>query len=879
MAKLYDDLSVSFYSQLQWYYKTNKGIIRKNYRTLSLKFLNYNSKKVNENAFLRKPQYEALEMYIFLKEFMHNPQVSEMFKNWSKRTGVFSDSSFYAPSKSGTLDMFAGLGNQQTEHLFKQMKKYQESYPNYIFSLTMGLGKTILMATCIFYEFLLAKKFPNDPLYCHNALVFAPDKTVLESLREIQTFDKSKVVPTEYISLLDSNIKFHFLDGDSASLQTIDGSDFNIIISNTQKIIVKKKQTESSAIDLLFSSNSSLRQLYGNKELNTDDVLDESMLIENQRFKKICRLPKLGIYVDEAHHLFGADLEKSLHSNVEGKTSLRRTINMIADKTGIVACYNYTGTPYVNKQLLPEVVYAYGLKESINNGFLKDAEPEGLENVKDKEFLVHAISSFWKKNSGKIYENLKPKLAIFAATVDEAVNEVKPMVEEILSSLNIPIDKILVNVGDSKYTKNIDIKNFNELDVPGSEGNEKQFIILVGKGREGWNCRSLLGIAMFRDPKSKNMILQSTMRCLRQLSKEQLTAQIFLSKGNFKILENELNKNFNMDIKDLGKQKQDNKKLYNVRVLPPIVEIPVPRKYYNYYLVEKKYEEPIDFGLKTLDITKYQSLIYYKHGIASDSSIKVSDFKEKLDVITYSLYTLSFEISKFLNLSPILVSKILSEAKDGKESIIEYVNKYNEILHDVLIPKVFNLLFEVKSEVKETVDTIQLLRMPKTGDFYVMRGDPSLVIEKDDNTNGIKAIHKAKTFHADTYIFDSKPEKELFLQCLSNSDIKKVYFTGMFTSEQSGLRIQYFDPDSMRLRYYYPDFLAEYNDGKYQIIEVKGDNMLNNDVVIAKKQAAEEFSASTNNSVNIEYVMIGGNSIMHSDVFMDKSKQTELNLD
>lgn len=75
------------------------------------------------------------------------------------------------------------------------MKKYRESYPNYIYALTMGLGKTILMATCIFYEFLLAKKYPRDKRFCHNALVFAPDKTVLQSLREIMTFDKTKVVP------------------------------------------------------------------------------------------------------------------------------------------------------------------------------------------------------------------------------------------------------------------------------------------------------------------------------------------------------------------------------------------------------------------------------------------------------------------------------------------------------------------------------------------------------------------------------------------------------------------------------------------------------------------------------------------------------------
>lgn len=129
-----------------------------------------------------------------------------------------------------------------TDTLFKQMKKYKEAYPNYIYALTMGLGKTILMATCIFYEFLLANKYPKDKRFCHNALVFAPDKTVLQSLREIITFDKTKVVPPEYARVLDANIKFHFLEETGTTLHTIDDSDFNIVISNTQKIIVKKKR-------------------------------------------------------------------------------------------------------------------------------------------------------------------------------------------------------------------------------------------------------------------------------------------------------------------------------------------------------------------------------------------------------------------------------------------------------------------------------------------------------------------------------------------------------------------------------------------------------------------------------------------------------------
>lgn len=133
---------------------------------------------------------------------------------------------------------------------------------------------------------------------------------------------------------------------------------------------------------------------------------------------------------------------------------------------------------------------------------------------------------------GKLYEGLPPKLAIFAAGVEEATNIVRPAVEKVLSELAIPLSTILVNTGDSKVTKDEDIRNFNNLDVVGTEGSKKQFIILVEKGREGWNCRSLLGIALFRSPKSKVFVLQATMRCLRKLSDEQLKATVFLSKEN-----------------------------------------------------------------------------------------------------------------------------------------------------------------------------------------------------------------------------------------------------------------------------------------------------------------------------------------------------------
>ena len=180
----------AFYEQLWYYYETNRGKIRSRYNDLTKKFLAYNDKNENPNAFLRQPQFEALEMYVFIKEFIDNEHMYVMFDKWCKHEDYFSDASYYSIRKDGQASIY-DLGDEQNETIFKQMKKYRESYPNYIYALTMGLGKTILMATCIFYEFLLAKKYPKDKRFCHNALVFAPDKTVLESLREIMTFDKT----------------------------------------------------------------------------------------------------------------------------------------------------------------------------------------------------------------------------------------------------------------------------------------------------------------------------------------------------------------------------------------------------------------------------------------------------------------------------------------------------------------------------------------------------------------------------------------------------------------------------------------------------------------------------------------------------------------
>ena len=856
--------SFPFFDALKQYYIENRGKIRRNYKDVTRKYLDYNDKSINPKAFLRKPQFEALEMYIFLKEFMDNKKVHEIFSLWKDKMDMFSDRSYYSSEENRIkqISMYeAEIENY--DDVFQFMKDSAEDYPNYIYALTMGVGKTILMATCIFYEFLLSSRYPKDSRFCHNALVFAPDKTVRQSLKEIQTFDRNQVIPPEYASVLNANVKFHFLDDDSSTLNTIDGSDFNLIISNTQKIILKTKRTEYTAKEKLMNMSSKSQEsifsdiddFYG----DLDEIKDEKEVITNQRFEKLKRLKQLGIYVDEAHHMFGKELFSSLQDK-DGKTSLRNTINELASEleskgTKVVACYNYTGTPYVNNSVLPDVVSYYGLKQAIDEQYLKTVKIQGYENVKDVTFLGTILKDFFGKHKNQTYEELLPKIAIFGSTIDEIINDVKPAVEEVLSNLGISLDKILVNVGDERYTKDNDINDFNNLDVPGTNGSEKQVILLVGKGKEGWNCRSLFAVALYRKPNSTIFVLQATMRCLRQITQSQQEGNVYLSKENFDILDNELAKNFKVSINDVNAAKSDKVQVF-ARVVPPMKTIRLSEIKHHYELVELNNSRPINYNLSTIDIEKYKSRIYESTDLTGKQTIKQKEIK--IEQQPYSLYELVFEISRYLNINPIKIEKLIKDCIDGVDVVLSLVNEYNAFIHEELIPRTFNYFYTVKYSTESTSKEVELINSMGRNEFE-FHVKPELLITI--NEPGLSR-YREKSFHVDKYCFDSRPELELFLQYIKSQKIKEVYFTGMFTGKSNGLTIQYIDPESKIVRNYYPDFIALHEDGRYEIIEVKGDNMMDDDVVAAKYYAALELAEDS----KMIYSMYKGSDIMKKGI-------------
>ena len=174
----------------------------------------------------------------------------------------------------------------------------------------------------------------------------------------------------------------------------------------------------------------------------------------------------------------------------------------------------------------------------------------------------------------------------------------------------------------------------------------------------------------------------------------------------FKNLDNELNKNFKMTVKDIKNKENDDKVTYEVKVVPPPRYIKIKKLRHNYNLV-KKYNEHtnINLELDRIDLEKYKSKIIKKDTLTDSRVAKVKEMDSSEENIKYSEIMLYSEISRYIgDLKCTEVKKIL---KNDIKNVIELVSKYNQILYDWIIPKIVDFAYELekttKTEDKEVI--------------------------------------------------------------------------------------------------------------------------------------------------------------------------------
>ena len=155
------------------------------------------------NFRLRKPQLRALETYWYLRLRENTPHIFELYQSlFSKKKDLLE--AFGIPEEAfsrADYDLDTLVESIQNDADFVKefrLDTIRETilldYPSYILALAMGAGKTVLIGAIFATESAMAQEYPDNG-FVENALVFAPGKTIIESLRELAEMKYEAVLP------------------------------------------------------------------------------------------------------------------------------------------------------------------------------------------------------------------------------------------------------------------------------------------------------------------------------------------------------------------------------------------------------------------------------------------------------------------------------------------------------------------------------------------------------------------------------------------------------------------------------------------------------------------------------------------------------------
>jgi len=791
--------------------------------------------------FLRKAQFQALETYWYLRLVLKTPTVPELYralfpKNSDRRLvmGLNHDEIRDLLEDEGWDALIERI---RTDNAFVRKHKLESlretltlDYPSYILALAMGAGKTILMGTIVATEFAMAQEYPEGP-FVQNALIFAPGKTIIESLREIADIPFNRVLPSRMYAPFAATLKLTFTRDGDKELPVVWGSSWNIIVTNTEKIRIQKKTARRQAIQLAL-------QLSGQQDHDAD--------IANLRLQAIASLPHLAIFSDEAHHTYGQKLlgkwqkDRDTGEDVfveQGIKKVRRTVDYLAEATNLIAVINTTGTPYFERQPLRDVVVWYGLGEGIRDGVLKELANNIQVFDLDESDAAHLVErivtdfvdEYW---STALPDGSPARMALYfpnTATLDE----LRPAVDSALALKGVSTAAVLpVHSKSSEQTKTEFYRVASDPSSP------YRVILLVNMGTEGWNCPSLFACGLVRKLQtSNNFVLQAATRCLRQVPGNTKPARVYVSKGNKPILAKQLEETFGTSIAELNERLTERvEKTIELRSpnIPPLVLRRRIRRFQRVAavadtppltLVKPSGKAPKAGHMETWTMAQP------KAGKARLTRVDGGEDNFVIEPMAYSLYGAAAELAANAHLALPELMAALRELYGEEGSVPEY--------------QLSDLARQIESqranyeEHWEEIDVALALVKPDGFDCKIKDGSPVYTarvsfakdreyLYKTADQYPDTAQARALSFHYEGYNFDSGPESEYLERVLNllkqhPDQIEGVWFTGGLTDPgKTELYAEYLGEDG-RWHRYTPDFVLRRKDGKHLIVEVKKD--------------------------------------------------------
>lgn len=883
---------------------------------------------------MRDAQVEAIKTYLFLKIACGNKPLATMFKK-----GVFNTidlnsielsqkSRNYLSSHPSAAALFEYVclkndSNEQVSVNLEQAIKrkpenidydniwdnifYKISYTDYLFSLPMGAGKTYLMAAFIYLDLYFAMNEPDNTAFAHNFIIFAPSglkSSVVPSLKTIQNFNPAWIIPEPAATDIKRIISFEVLDQSKTTKKSNKTKNPNVqkianhqplselfglvAVTNAEKVILERIEEKNGQITMFEES---------------DDEKDRQA---NELRNLLGKLPSLAIFIDEVHHA------------VSDEIKLRAVVNKWAENNTMNSVIGFSGTPYLEKveklkitdtlaiamAEIANIVYYYPIVKGIGN-FLKRPVVKIAEITDSSRIIENGVREFFDTFKDTVYEGgLVAKLGIYCGTIEKLEQIVYPLVSKIIYEYGMTSEVILkFHKGNKQYSQPADSQM--QFDILDKSISNIRVVLLVQIGKEGWDCKSLTGIILSQEGDCpRNMVLQTSCRCLRQVSKgTPESALIYLNDSNAKKLNAQLMQQHHITLKEFATA--DDKKI-NIRRYNRTEYLKLPKV--DFYQLKIRYESLIvekanieagitdslnnaevqadivkttDINMKEYDISvksiergnepvTFTSWLYriVKGGLGSITMKQLAVYTELLkhifDKITFVSNGIRYYSSKYKHL---VVEENIRKAFCDKCS---FTTKEELIPENANLLNIHNLKTIVQTDKPQDyypdVETVENIILDDEGKLKI---DPKIqkIIAFSEETGNKELAEilrkkyfshpqKNRSFHYLPYNTDSRFEQEFLKEVLAFDNIVnlglEVYYNGDGTLTE--FKIKCYKNSEGKWSYvgmYTPDFLIiKRKDGeiyKAIIVETKGEIYKNDSSFKIKKSFVETEFLKQNN--------------------------------
>jgi type III restriction enzyme len=879
---------------------------------------------------MRDAQIESIKTYLFLKIECQNRPLWELFASGkfnytnvdnlevNRVTREVLESNPAALALWEYASISDENGNVNSPKILEAIKKSPASidyvsvikdlfsnvsYPDYLFSIPMGAGKTYLMAALIYLNLYFALAEPDNPIFAHNFILFVPSglkSSIVPSLRDIQNFNPLWILPDPVASQLKNLIQYEWLQESSSasksnivknpnarkiSMQVAKPNLMGLVaVTNAEKVILDR-------VDKDFNIDASIL-----KSLPEEDRKEyEATLQANELREQIGLIPGLCILIDEVHH--ASDDQK-----------LRKVVNKWMEQSNFNSVLGFSGTPNMDPAAkikitldlsvkctqYANVVTFYPLIKGIGN-FLKIPVVR-YSNLDSTEIISRGLREFFSSYADTVYSSgASAKVAVYAPSIAVLEEEIYPVAYAVCVEMGInPTETILkYHKGNSSYKVDEDAQfEFSTLDSPLSK---KRIILLVGIGREGWNCKSLTGVILSkRNACPQNMVLQISCRCLREVDNtHKETALIWLNKFNAEKLNQQLQEQQYTTIAEFGGKKPDD--LITIHRYSRMERLKLPPiDYYqikiNYNTVETAQVANIGEYLRTYQLPHVDSTVIYTQGFdqsntASESAVgygmtEIANFRLWLDLIVkeslglLSIDTLTryeaelkllFEKITIRNGNNLVYNSDIDQSKVRSDIRNSFALRRSFNTKEELIPEEASLLKvnALKSPIEDNKSAIYSPSQEKVAEIVSQDSKPVETISEEirkyliEHGLPLPDVEKSvndRTYQYLPYHLDSKLEEDYLYSVINH--IKSVpgvefYFNGDDTLTDFRIRCYTKRGRAWKLDgYYYPDFImltrnSDNTINKIVIVETKGEGFAGK--FIPRRQFMDDVFIKLNN--------------------------------